>query len=178
MLWHGEKIEKDLDTLPKVIIIYAYNKISFKGNPGNITSLKTQWNAPQGGESLDVTKQMMMLCEKDTTSVQLQMFLQVQQDRVGKNYANGYSTTARLRQQIGWLRGSHDASKSSSAGNSRIMTAWSTWYGLRLIRKKCMSESEMHVGFSQLTTCQKGLIVLLCSCLWSSLHLFFLLVSS
>jgi len=45
--------------------------------------------------------QMMMLCEKDTTSVQLQMFLQVQRNRVGKNYANGYSTTARLRQQIG-----------------------------------------------------------------------------
>ena len=41
--------------------------------------------------------QMMMLCEKDTTSVQLQMFLQVQRNRVGKNYANGYSTTARLR---------------------------------------------------------------------------------
>ena len=29
--------------------------IIFKGNPGNITSPQTQWNAPQGGESLDVT---------------------------------------------------------------------------------------------------------------------------
>jgi len=132
--------------------------------------------------------QMMMLCEKDTTSVQLQMFLQVQRNRVGKNYANGYSTTARLRQQIGWLRGSHDASKSSSAGNSRIMTAWSTWYGLRLKEKNAWAKATCKLALANWLLvllkifCGKFRIVVCCFSIskflidlcYTFLHVFFL----